>query len=121
MLDWLAVRRSLLRNGCISAPTLDPEQLQTSHIVDYDPSDFMNCRLYLLRLVSAATYSNYTKRRRGLPCNDAIPTGGQLTRITRAEWPGYELTPFLVWSSQSFLEGKYPDVSDTPLVGPKRS
>ena len=69
--------------------------------------------------LSKVTYPNCTKRRSGLPSDDAIPTGGQLV------WMGYlkggstySSGRCLVWSSRSFAEGEYDDVCSTPPVGP---
>ncbi|KAF8607110.1 hypothetical protein BDV93DRAFT_520019, partial [Ceratobasidium sp. AG-I] len=67
--------------------------LQTSHIVDYNPDDLRSppptrwspdrCLAKGLQLVTSMVQLNYTRRRGGLPCDDAIPTGGQLTRISK--------------------------------------
>lgn len=72
-------------------------------------------------LISTVTYSNFTRRRGGLPSDDAIPTGGQLTRVARVAkhyLPGS--SGHLVWSSRSFAEGEYNDICSTPAFGPMR-
>lgn len=107
------------------------EQLQTSHIIHYSPNDLVdsNNASSLLRgistphLISATTYFNYTKRHGELPGDNAIPTGGQLTRVSKISWHGYKgkIQECLVSSYQSYVEGKDNEANMAPLVGPKSS
>jgi len=92
---------------------------QMSHIIPYDQADWGDTCYDLRKLLSAVTYSNYTRRRGGLPNDDAIPTGGQLVRIAKV---GYNasLSTYLVWSSQNFVEGEHEAVCRTPHFGPRR-
>ncbi|KAF8597640.1 hypothetical protein BDV93DRAFT_562062 [Ceratobasidium sp. AG-I] len=94
--------------------------LQTSHIIQYDPSEIRCFKFARVELLSTVTYFNCTKRRRGRPYNDAIPTGGRLIRVANVEWNLTYNGPkkLLVWSCQNFAEGEYDDVCSTPLVGP---
>ncbi|KAF8593604.1 hypothetical protein BDV93DRAFT_516443 [Ceratobasidium sp. AG-I] len=111
---------------------------QTSHIIDYH-SDSLRRQGSLRSLRSLSMQSGYkanrpelvksmvqlncTKRRRGLPCDGAIPTGGQLIRVSKFEWPGYSTltSACYVWSSQSFAEGEYDEICNTPLAGPQHT
>lgn len=81
------------------------------------PEDLAEIRICSQSLVSMAAYPNCTKRQGGLPCDDAIATGGQLVRITRVRLRGPEFAPCLVWCSQSYGEGEYQNVCSTPLFG----
>ncbi|KAF8598402.1 hypothetical protein BDV93DRAFT_526757 [Ceratobasidium sp. AG-I] len=108
--------------------------LQTSRFIKYNSRDlvFSNNSSGLLgkldqpKLLRATTSSNYSKRLRGIPCEDAIPTGGQLTRVS--EVTGYARSGYgstvtytyecLVWSYRYFAEGERNDVRNAPLVGP---
>ncbi|KAF8594456.1 hypothetical protein BDV93DRAFT_529303 [Ceratobasidium sp. AG-I] len=102
-------------------PVLDWLVFHTRHIIDYHPSDLEDLPSPSVSLVSTAMHSNCTKRRKGLPCDDAISTGGRLSRIARVGWPGHTSPEDtgLVWSSQSFADGEYDDVCNAPLVGPR--
>ncbi|KAF8597609.1 hypothetical protein BDV93DRAFT_610295 [Ceratobasidium sp. AG-I] len=111
-----------------SLPWLDWLVVQTSHILKYDQSDLVDFnnpsglvpRMERPKLLSATTHLNYTKRRRGVPCDDAIPTGGQLTRLSKVEGRDYGSSyQSLVSSYQSFAQGEYDDICNTPLVGPR--
>ncbi|KAF8607108.1 hypothetical protein BDV93DRAFT_301358 [Ceratobasidium sp. AG-I] len=105
--------------------------LQTSHIIDYDLDDLQTSRimywvgdsriLHPPQLLESAVQLNCTKRRKGQPCDDAILTGGQLTRVSKIRWPVVfgRRRESLVWSSQSFAEGGYDAVCSTSLVGPQ--
>ncbi|KAF8593601.1 hypothetical protein BDV93DRAFT_529791 [Ceratobasidium sp. AG-I] len=105
--------------------------LQTSHIIDYNPDDLRKARYYFAlssstidrpQLVKSMVQLNCTKRRKGLPHDGAIPTGGQLTRVSRLQWPGtFKPSESFVWSSQSFTESEYSEVCNTPLAGPQRA
>ncbi|KAF8597652.1 hypothetical protein BDV93DRAFT_527247 [Ceratobasidium sp. AG-I] len=86
---------------------------QTSHIIRYNPYDFSYGWFGPVKLLSTATYYNCTKRRGRLASDGAIPTGGQLARITKVE------DKYLVWSSYNYVEGEYSDVCSTPLCGPE--
>ena len=88
-----------------------------------DPVSLGDNGFELLNLLSEITYFNCTKRRAGLPSDDAIPTGGQLIRIAHVKWShqdGY-FTKQLVWTSQSFSDREYDDVCSMPLFGPKNA
>ncbi|KAF8594334.1 hypothetical protein BDV93DRAFT_611910 [Ceratobasidium sp. AG-I] len=101
--------------------TLSWFMLQSSHFISHDPTHLVNLT-FSVESLSKIIYSNYTKRRGGLPSDDAIPTGGQFVRIAYINWDA----PFsvscknLVWLSQSFAEGEYDDVCGAPLYGPER-
>ncbi|KAF8597608.1 hypothetical protein BDV93DRAFT_513195 [Ceratobasidium sp. AG-I] len=130
-LDWLMVRHYQRNNAGNGTSRLNmlPNQLQTSHIIQYHPSDLIDAsnpcglvrELDQPQLLSAATHSNWNKHRRGVPCDDAIQTGGQLTRLSKVTWPGPsgDVLECLVWSYQSFAEGEYDGVHNAPLVGPR--
>lgn len=94
----------------------DSKQLQTSHIIEYKPIDLEYVQGGFQNLLSTANYTNCTKRQRGLPCDGAIPTGGQRVRLTKVK---LRYQSCLVWSSWSYAEGEYEDVCNTPLFGPK--
>ncbi|KAF8600538.1 hypothetical protein BDV93DRAFT_510734 [Ceratobasidium sp. AG-I] len=117
----------------ISRAWLDWLLLQTSHIIAYSSNDLVDSKglsglvrkIGQPKLLSATIHSNCTKRRQGTPSYDAIPTGGQLTRVSQIMgctqyWNGgmvsYEC---LVSSHLSFAEGEYEAVSNMPLVGPR--
>ncbi|KAF8603405.1 hypothetical protein BDV93DRAFT_170624 [Ceratobasidium sp. AG-I] len=68
------------------------------------------------RLLHTMMHLNCTKRQLGLPCDDAIPTGGQLIRVSEVMWDTYR---YVVWSSQSFRQDEHEHVSSMPLVGPR--
>ncbi|KAF8597632.1 hypothetical protein BDV93DRAFT_527235, partial [Ceratobasidium sp. AG-I] len=93
--------------------------LQISHIIPYGPDDFLKLKYNPKDLLSAVTYPNCTKRRHGLPHDDAISTGGQLVRIAYASESYAFPKQWLVWSSQCFAEGEYEAVSRTLPFGPK--
>ncbi|KAF8607120.1 hypothetical protein BDV93DRAFT_520030 [Ceratobasidium sp. AG-I] len=111
--------------------------LQTSHIIDYNLGDLRRVQhdwhadssiFDKPQLVKSMVQLNCTKRHNGLPHDGAIPTGGQLTRVSQFNWPESFMRTIiskragecLVWSSQSFAEGEYDEVCNTPLVGPRR-
>lgn len=113
------VRVFCFGNGCmLRLDLMYPHQLQTSHIIPCDRTDqiFGDCEL-----LSTVAYPNYTRRRHGLPSDNAIPTGGQLIRVTKGFRPlfFFGARRHLVWSSQSFAEGEYEDTCRTPAFGPK--
>lgn len=91
-------------------------------MIQYDSADLIESRFVPADLLSTETYFNYTGQRGGLPSDGAIPTGGQLVRVTSVDWNSLNKRSAaqLVWSSQSFTEGEYADVCSTPLYGPKR-
>ncbi|KAF8600535.1 hypothetical protein BDV93DRAFT_510731 [Ceratobasidium sp. AG-I] len=110
-------------------------RFQTGHIIKYNPSEVVDSS-YPFRLVgeigqpqllSATTHPNCTRHCQGLPCDDAIPTGGQLTRLSKVAgrtldlWTeGMSSYICVVLSYQSFAEAEYDAVCDAPLVGPHR-
>ncbi|KAF8597613.1 hypothetical protein BDV93DRAFT_513200 [Ceratobasidium sp. AG-I] len=68
-------------------------------------------------LLSTTTHPNYTRHYQGTSCNDAISTGGQITRVSKVMWRDlYHLRKCLVWSYQSFEEGGYDNLSNAPLL-----
>ncbi|KAF8594335.1 hypothetical protein BDV93DRAFT_529365 [Ceratobasidium sp. AG-I] len=89
---------------------------QTRHIIGYNPSHSWRIPFDHLELLSAKNYFNYTSRRGGLPCDDAILTGGQVIRVKKV-WESHKSPEagFLVWSAESFVEGKVHDVSRRSL------
>lgn len=72
-------------------------------------------------LLAGTTHLNYTRHDVALKPNEAITTGGQLTRVSRITWPTDEdeIGEGVVWSSLKFVEGEYDDVCNAPLIGPK--
>lgn len=101
-----------------------PCQFQIGHIVPYNADGWRRCTFKLIELLSTVAYPNCTRRRNGQPCDDAIPTGGQLIRVAQvapvAEYSGDRPKKHLVWSSRSFAEGEYGDISSTLPFGPKQ-
>ncbi|KAF8595035.1 hypothetical protein BDV93DRAFT_528938 [Ceratobasidium sp. AG-I] len=115
-------RKESWHGSIIYLPTYYWVVLQTTHIIQYDPAVLVHAQFGRGELFSTAIYPNCTKRRRGLPSDDAIPTGGQLVRMAYVDWNTYGGSlRALVWSSQSFAEGEYDDVCSAPLYGPRPS
>ncbi|KAF8601290.1 hypothetical protein BDV93DRAFT_608216 [Ceratobasidium sp. AG-I] len=130
-LGWVIRKEAWLSDGCFWQVSADWLMLQTSHIIDYNPVDLVHLNnpsgqtrgIGQLRLLSSATHLNYTRRRQGVPCKDAIPTGGLFTQVSKValRGPNGNLGKGVVWSSQRFLEGEHDNVSSLGFVGPRLS
>ncbi|KAF8600112.1 hypothetical protein BDV93DRAFT_589930 [Ceratobasidium sp. AG-I] len=124
-----AIRKETwMSGGSLRHAWLDWLMLQTGHVIRYDPMDLVDSQnpSGLIRMIgqpellSTMTHLNCTKRVRGVPCDSAIPTGGQLTRLLRLTGhdllgDGYEC---LVSSYRHFLNDEHDDYFQFLAVEP---